>query len=462
MYVAPTDNAAEPDRIRKAHMHHILRRTAIAALTLATLAVLPAPAARADDDRAGDTTTWMVRPSDGVSEDGRSWIERELDPGQTVTENLLVRNLSPFPVTFHLAGADGYFTQTGRFNMLTSGQESVDAGTWIDIQDTVEVASGADAIVPFTIEVPDNATPGDHPAGVAASVRSGDSEEVGIESRVGFRVMIRVTGEIEPGVDADLAGTYAGSWNPFDPGRLDLTYTVTNTGNTRLAITPRLGASAPLGIAAFGATGEEIAEIAPGESRSDTVSIPSVWPLFFYTADLVVEAAPVSADLPIGGIAPATVTLGVAAVPWPQLVTIAIAVLLIWLLRRDRRRRHRQLALLVEKARQEGREEGTRGTVLRQRARFGIGAAVTTAIVFALGGHATAFAATDNELESRSVTIQVEISPRPAPSPTPEPTSPGELPTTGAGDPWSLTIGAMALVALGAVTLAVRRRRPTR
>jgi hypothetical protein len=440
-------------------MHNFLRRLAMAALLFVTLAVFPVPAASADDNQAGETTTWMVRPSDGVSEDGRSWVERKVNPGETVTEHLLVRNLSPFAVTFHLTAADGYFTKTGRFNMLTSDQESVDAGTWIDMQDTVEVASGADAIVPFTILVPGNATPGDHPAGVAASIRSGGNEEVGIESRVGFRVMLRVTGDIEPGIQADVTAAYVGSWNPFDPGRLDLTYTVTNTGNTRLAITPRLSAAALFGLTTLSVEGAEIAEIAPGESRRETQSIPSVWPLLFYSADLAVEAAAVSTDLPVGGTLPATASARVVALPWPQLVALAALVLLIWLLRHDRRRRRRHLAELVEKARLEGREEATRGTHLRQRARLGIGATVMTVIVFALGGHMAAFADTNDALESRPVTLQVEISPRPLLPVTPEAAPPGALPGTGAKDLGGVTIGAVALVALGALTLAALRSR---
>ena len=112
-------------------------------------------------------------------------------------EHLLVRNLSTTAVTFQLTAADGYFTSNGRFNMLTSDRSSTDAGTWITMQDSVRVASGADAIVPFTVTVPENATPGDHPAGVAAGVRSGKGE-VGVESRVGFRVMTRVKRRAQP------------------------------------------------------------------------------------------------------------------------------------------------------------------------------------------------------------------------------------------------------------------------
>ncbi len=80
----------------------------------------------------------MVRPSDGVGEDGRSWVEAELAPGDTFEEHLLVRNLSADAVTFHLTAADGYFTDNGRFTMLTADRPSVDAGTWIQIPAEIE------------------------------------------------------------------------------------------------------------------------------------------------------------------------------------------------------------------------------------------------------------------------------------------------------------------------------------
>ncbi|WP_404434620.1 DUF916 domain-containing protein [Microbacterium lacus] len=335
-------------------MTRLLSRAAIAVVALAALFFSSVPAAYAADQPEGEIT-WMVRPSDGAREDGRSWVELELDPGESVDEYLLVRNLSPSTVTFHLSAADGYFTDTGRFNMLTSDQTSVDAGTWIDIQDTVEVPSGGDVIVPFTLTVPENATPGDHPAGIAAGIRSGGDDQVGIESRIGFRVMTRVTGELAPSLVTDVSGAYAGSWNPFDPGRLDVDYMVENRGNTRLSVEPQITVSALFGLVSFTLAGESIVEIAPGETRSETVSFPPAWPLFAYSAQVIAVAEPVTDELAPGAVAPVEATSLVVAMPWPQLVTLTIALLLLWLLWRDRRRREEMIETRIEQARQDER-----------------------------------------------------------------------------------------------------------
>lgn len=411
------------------------------------IAAMPAPVAAAEQD--DDAITWMVRPSDGVGEDGRSWVELELDAGETVQEHLLVRNLSASPVTFSLTAADGYFTETGRFNMLTADRESVDAGTWIEIQDAVEVPAGADVIVPFTITVPGNATPGDHPAGVAAAIRSGGTEEVGIESRVGFRVMTRVTGELAPAAAATVAGEYTGSLNPFEAGRIDVDYSVENTGNTRLSIVPLVEVSTLFGWVSYTATGEEIVEIAPGESRVAEISFPSVWPLFVYSADVTAAAEPVSEELPARGIEPASAHALVVAIPWPQLVSIAVGVLLLWLLWRDRRRRDRKVAELVAQARRDALAEsaGDRQPALRRVA----GSAVV-AIALLLAGP-PAMAATP---EDDPVGIRVEIAPRTTPGATPPatpaPATGGEdLATTGAPDMSAWLWGGAAAVVTGAV-----------
>lgn len=345
-------------------MSRFLRALLSAVFAFLMASAFAAPAAAASSPAPGDdgdgSVTWMVRPSDGIGEDGRAWVELDLDPGETAREHLLVRNLSTSAVTFRLTAADGYFTETGRFNMLTSDKESVDAGTWIEIQAQVDVAPGADVIVPFTITVPENATPGDHPAGIAASIRSGEGEQVGVESRVGFRVMTRVTGELAPSAAATVSGVYSGSINPFDAGRIDVGYTVENTGNTRLSILPRVSVSALFGLVSFAVEGEEIVEIAPGESRAAEVSLASVWPLFAYTADVTATLVPVGDDVAAGEVDPASAQTVVVAIPWPQLVTIAIAIVLLWLIWRDRRRRDEKVAELVAQARQDALAESAR------------------------------------------------------------------------------------------------------
>jgi hypothetical protein len=322
------------------------RMLAVAMLTALTAAALVGVPTAAGDPEP-ETVSWSVRPADSTGEDGRAWVELELDPGATVTEHAAIRNLGHTDTTFALTAADGYFTDTGRFNMLPAGVPSVGAGTWIAVPATVGVPAGEAVIVPFTITVPDNAAPGDHAAGVAASITGigagSDGAQVGVESRVGFRVITRVTGELRPGLEISRTSSGAeASWNPFMPTRVAVTYTATNTGNAQLAYADQI---------ADGAVTDR-GEILPGESRTTSVQTWA-WPLFLVPVDL--ELTLDVKDLPSGA-DPVRETVWVWAVPWSQMLVISGVALLIAALMIGRRRGQARTRRLIEEARDQGRE----------------------------------------------------------------------------------------------------------
>jgi hypothetical protein len=329
------------------------------ALVAGLVVVSAAPPAHASEGGV----SWAVSPATDGAPDKRSWIELDLDPGETVEEEAAVRNLSDQTVTFRIDAADGYFTEKGRFNMLPSDQESVDAGTWITAQEEVTVDAEGTAIVPFTITVPDNAEPGDHAAGIAASVitvgADAGGSSVGVESRIGFRVMTRVTGEVAPGVAVESIETdYLMSWNPFRPGSLAIDAEIVNTGNVRLLIDGTItaqGASAPL-------VADDAArqELLPGDRRTVSVALADIWPLFAVGADITVAPTVVAPDQEPVALSPITETVTVPAVPLPQLlVLLGLAMILAALLAgRSRSRRH--VAELVRAAKKEGLREGAR------------------------------------------------------------------------------------------------------
>ena len=260
-----------------------------------------------------------------------------------------MRNLGETATTFTLTAADGYFTKTGRFNMLQSDQESVDAGTWITVDETVTVDAGGVAVIPFTISVPENATPGDHAAGIAASVSTTgtteDGAKVGVESRVGFRVITQVTGELAPAMAlSEVTGEYSPSWNLFTPGELTITYTATNVGNTQLSF----GETAGDATTARG-------DVFPGEKRSVTVDSLPAWPLGLVSVDVRVDSSVPSDDSL--AVAPVTRTVQVVAVPWLHLlVLVGLAVVVVMIIL-GRRRSAARIELLLEQARAEGREQ---------------------------------------------------------------------------------------------------------
>ncbi|MFJ5955252.1 hypothetical protein ACIQC5_04760 [Paenarthrobacter sp. NPDC092416] len=341
----------------------LLRRCVIAIYVVATMVLASIASATivfaTTSDSQDSPITWAVTPADAAGPDGRSWVELELDSGASVNEHLAVRNLSGRDVTFSLTAADGYFTTTGRFNMLPADKASVAAGTWISMDKTVTVVAGGVAVVPFTVTVPENATPGDHAAGIAASIYSqggSDGTQLGVESRVGFRVMTRVKGEVKPGLGLKAAANYDTSWNPFEPGSAELTVDLENTGNVRLSVDP----STLVNDARWPAVGSDEArslELLPGDRRTVKIHVPAVWPLGIMTLPLTVSQGVIAPDGATQALDPALENVTLWAIPWPQLAILLALTLLFMGLFWGRRRRQKELVRLVEEAREAGRRE---------------------------------------------------------------------------------------------------------
>jgi hypothetical protein len=301
--------------------------------------------------------TWAVQPADRQGPDGRRWMEHTLNPGQVVTEHLAVRNFSGRTAVFALKAADGYLTDKGRFNMLPSNKASVDGGTWIKVQDRVTVAAKGTTVVPFTITVPRDAKPGDHPAGIAATVTA-TGGTVAVESRVGFRVMIRITGTITAALTVgDLTTIYRHSWNPFKAGTIHVRYTTTNNGSVTATGTGQVTTTELLGTTKHSAKAE-VGQTLPGGTHDIDIQIGGVWALGPLKTTVDLTPALLDGDTSDADIRPTSATTTVWTLPWPQLILTALLTALALTARTARRRRRRRLADLLARARDEGREEG--------------------------------------------------------------------------------------------------------
>ncbi|ALE07729.1 hypothetical protein AL755_10095 [Arthrobacter sp. ERGS1:01] len=324
----------------------------------AQASLIPVAAASAEPGNKSPVT-WAVSPAKASGADGRPWVELELDPGATAGDHLALRNLGDREVTFSITAADGYFTSTGRFNMLPSDARSVDSGTWISVKKQVTVAAGATAVVPFTVKVPANATPGDHAAGIAASIHSqGTSKgsQVDVESRVGFRVMTRVKGVITPRLQLGSTAGYATSWNPFAPGEATLDVVLENTGNVRLRVGAASGTDPAAGAKDAGGSTTQ-AELLPGEKRTVSIQVRDVWPLGAVTLPVTVTQAVVETNGSVNGLPPILHNVTVWAIPWPQLIVILALTLMAGGLLWGRMRQKKKVQQLVREARQLGRRE---------------------------------------------------------------------------------------------------------
>ncbi|PJJ65438.1 WxL protein peptidoglycan domain-containing protein [Compostimonas suwonensis] len=341
-----------------------------AAAGLAMLLVLPlagVAAAEAVDDPAATSSpvTWGVRPADTIHGAGRPNYVFDLDPGETLDDAMVVSNYTEQPLTFRIYAADGFIAESGQLDLLPAGEQSTALGSWIDFEsDEVTVTGGGTVTVPFTLAIPADATPGDYAAGVVSSMLVSTTEGVAVDRRLGSRMHVRVAGELAPRLEiADFSVSYDGGLNPFAPGAATVEYTMTNTGNTRIAAGSALVVDGVWGIGATPASGLGGRELLPGGSYTQTVTVDGIWPLLVANARLVVtgevitEGGASTTEAP--AVPDATASGTVAAVPWGALILLALlgalVVLVVLRVRRRRADAERKIAAAVDRALTEAR-----------------------------------------------------------------------------------------------------------
>jgi hypothetical protein len=285
---------------------------------------------------AASEVTWSVVPAKATGPDGRRVVDLAVDAGRKVTEHVAITNHTPKPVVFTVDANDGYLTSSGLFDMKAADVQPVDGGSWISVPGTVRVAGGATVVVPVEITVPRNATPGDHPAGVTASLGTG-AGQVRVQNRVGVRFNLRVTGAlVEKLVVTRASAGYRPSWNPFRPGTLHVRYQVANEGNVRASADGRIRTSTLFGGTTWtDPAGARSREVLPGGSRELTAELAGRWPLGRITTE-------------VGG-----TTVTTWALPIPQGALVLALLLGAYGVRVRRRRRRAYLERLVAQAKAE-------------------------------------------------------------------------------------------------------------
>ncbi|MFI6823147.1 WxL protein peptidoglycan domain-containing protein [Micromonospora sp. NPDC050187] len=350
-----------------------MRLLAAIATGLALLGAVPVPTAKAPEPSASTSpapsapsaVTWGVAPSSATEPNGRAAFGYKLDPGATLTDHVAVTNHSTRPLTLNLYASDAFTTAQGGFDLLAGGRQPTDVGAWVRLtRSALTIPSTSRLVVPFTLTVPTNATPGDHAGGIVASLAAtaadAQGNQVAVDHRVGARIYLRVTGELQPAlVVEELRVRHTGSRNPVVGGTLTATFTVRNTGNVRLTGRPTLGVAGPFGLGRRTVDTPALPEILPGGELTTTVRMTGVPPLVRLSASAAVTPDAVGDQVLDPPPAVDTAQVAVWAVPWPQLALLTLVALVGWALVAARRRRARQTARALAAAREEGRTQAS-------------------------------------------------------------------------------------------------------
>jgi len=325
--------------------------TVLVALLVSALvtALAPTPAAHAADE-----VTWTVRTASNEFGADRTSYAYTVDPGSSVDDGLVIANHGDEALDLTVYAADGYTADTGSLDLLVAGATSVGVGAWVTTPTrAVSIPAGETATVPFTVAVPENATPGDYAGGIVTSLGAQeDAEGVSVDRRLGIRISLRVAGALSPRLAIeDAQVTWDGGLALFGTGDATLRYTLHNTGNTTLSARQTATVAGPFGWFATHADDVEAPPaLLPGESWTISVPVPDVPGLLWLTGTAAVVPLVTDASGSITPLDAVTAMAVGAAVPWVLVLIVLVAAALVVLGLRLRRRR-RAAAQAREEAR---------------------------------------------------------------------------------------------------------------
>ncbi|MEV4626554.1 DUF916 domain-containing protein [Micromonospora sp. NPDC049523] len=317
--------AARSPRVRAI----LLLAAAVSALAVAPppapVRAAPGPSAPAPAGSAPEEFRWAVQPSSATAPTGRNQFIYDLGPGQQVDDHVAITNLSAKPLTFTVYATDAFTATDGAFALLPASQPAKDAGTWVGFdRKPLTIKPGQRVIVPFRLAVPANAAPGDHAAGVVASVAEqrvdAEGQRVNVDRRVAARIYLRVGGPVTAAAEVESAQvTYDNPVLPFTRGPMTITYRVRNTGNIRVNGKVRLRATGLLGLPLGGTQQLDLPELLPGAQVTLTRRLDGVLPAGLVTG--VVEVDPSTSQ---GALPQTTRTSSVLAPPWTLLYLVLL------------------------------------------------------------------------------------------------------------------------------------------
>jgi hypothetical protein len=329
----------------------------------------PSSPAGSGGQNSADQITWAVQPSTQNGPDQRpSFTYTNIAPGTVIHDYVGVTNFSQKAVAFDIYATDAFNNTSGTLDLLVSSQKPTDVGSWVDLAKTnVTIEPGQRVNEPFTLTVPFDATPGDHMGGVVAAVTTTQNTGQGVEvqTRLAAPLYLRVTGQLTSGVAVEsVSANYHGTFNPFGGGDTDVSYTIHNTGNTRLDLATAVKVTGLFGTAGK-ATPPTIKDLLPGATLRVTQRVAGVFPLGPMTAHIdATPSIPVGLPTPVVPLEKASGQAGVWATPWGVLlILVIIAALIVGVLvylRRGRERTQSKVAKAVAKARKETIEELTK------------------------------------------------------------------------------------------------------
>ncbi|HWW53706.1 MAG TPA: hypothetical protein VNY84_08050, partial [Acidimicrobiales bacterium] len=285
----------------------------------------------------------------------RGAFEYDVAAGQTINDRVMLVNNTSAAKALVLYGADAFTAEVGGgFALRPHSDPLHDAGGWIGLPvANYTVPANTIALVPVSFNVPADATPGDHIAGVVAeevvpNVRAQSGTGFVTVHRVAARLYLRVAGVLRPQLSVqNFLLQHSEPLVPYVTGRgtVKVVFTVANTGNVRVKLdkvtvklTGLFGGTVKQSSLSRAPTGQPQTsglpdELLPGGKVLFTREFKSLPPIDRLTAHVVVDGHDPVLNSPIHTSRTETYWI----IPWLVLLIAAALVAGIWWWRRRRR-----------------------------------------------------------------------------------------------------------------------------
>ncbi|WP_344441098.1 WxL protein peptidoglycan domain-containing protein [Kitasatospora nipponensis] len=296
-------------------------------------AAQPAGGTPAQPQQPGSAQTFGIQPATDGQPDTRGAFTYSATPGATLKDQVAVANYSDQPLTLQLYAADAFNTDTGGYDVLAAGKPSSQAGSWLRTgTDQLTLPAHSQQVFPFTLAVPADASPGDHPAGIVVALRRDTKDAKGntvtVDQRVGARVNLRVSGDLRADLRVeDVRTVYHPSVNPIDSGHTTISYTVRNAGNVRLAGRQAVRVTNAFGTLATSAGSPDLQELLPGNTVRYHLEVSGAYPTLWSTAGITVDPLAVAGDRD-PKLSSSTEKHRFASIPWALLAVLVPALAL--------------------------------------------------------------------------------------------------------------------------------------
>lgn len=283
---------------------------------------------------------WSVFPVAGETDDPtalpRPFFDYQVAPGATIEDEVVVTNLTDEAIRLVLYPADAYNSENaGEFTLDLQSASREGIGRWVRLSaGRLELPPRTEAVVPFTIDFPEDLPPGDYAGGIVAlNEETEPLDDTGflVQNAVGTRIYTRVDGATTPGLeitDLHLRLSTAALQGVTGDGDGELTYQITNIGNIRIAGTAQASVRRTFGDEIL-FDPVDVPELLPGEELTITERWSGLPPAGVVTADVTVTAETFDIET----------TRSTRSVVIPWFLVVAAALLIFGLLLRRRRRK---------------------------------------------------------------------------------------------------------------------------